>query len=58
VAPGDNLWDAFQKISTNQLGRVAVVDGGRLVGYLSSKDVLHVLALASPSGPERLRPAA
>lgn len=47
AAPGDDLWTAFQKLSTNGLGRLAVVDGGRLVGYLSTKDVLHVLAVST-----------
>jgi CBS domain-containing protein len=47
AAPGDDLWAAFQKLSGNGLGRVAVVDGGRLVGYLSAKDVLHVLAVST-----------
>jgi hypothetical protein len=30
-----------------RLGRVAVVDGRRLVGYLSTKDVMHVLAVST-----------
>jgi CBS domain-containing protein len=47
VAPGASLWDAFQKLSANGLGRVAVMDGERLVGYLSMKDVLHALAMST-----------
>jgi Zn-dependent protease/predicted transcriptional regulator len=47
ATPGDDLWTTFQKLSSNGLGRLAVVDGGRLVGYLSAKDVLHVLAVAT-----------
>jgi len=47
AAPGDDLWAAFQKLSTNGLGRLAVVEGGRLVGYLSTKDVTHVLAVST-----------
>lgn len=50
IAPGDDLWAAFQKISSNDLGRLAVVDAGRLVGYLSSKDVMHVLAVVTAGG--------
>jgi CBS domain-containing protein len=46
VAPADDVWTAYQKLSTNGLGRLAVVDGGRLVGYLSAKDVLHVLTVS------------
>lgn len=47
VDPGDSLWTAFQKLARNGLGRLAVVEGDRLVGYLSTKDVTHVLAIAS-----------
>jgi CBS domain-containing protein len=47
AAPGDDLWAAFQKLSANGLGRLAVVDGGRLAGYLSAKDVLHVLSVST-----------
>lgn len=50
AAPGDDLWAAFQKLSANGLGRLAVVDGGRLAGYLSAKDVLHVLTVSSAGG--------
>lgn len=46
VAPGDSLWHALEKLTQNGLGRVAVLEGGRLVGYLSVKDVAHVLAVA------------
>ena len=47
AAPGDSLWAAFQKLSQNGLGRLAVVDDGRLVGYLSVKDVTHLLTLSA-----------
>ncbi len=56
AAPGDDLWAAFQKLSTNGLGRLAVVEGGRLVGYLSTKDVLHVLAVSTAVGDRGRRP--
>lgn len=46
-APQENLWVAFQKLSTNGLGRLAIVEGERLVGYLSAKDVLHVLSVST-----------
>lgn len=46
TAPGDSLWLAFEKLSTNGLGRLAVLDDQRLVGYLSLKDVLHILAVS------------
>ncbi len=50
VAPGDSLWQALEKLTQNGLGRAAVLEGGRLVGYLSVKDVAHVLAVARRSG--------
>jgi len=46
ASPRESLWEAFQKVSRNGLGRLAVVDSGRLVGYLSVKDLFHVLTLA------------
>jgi Zn-dependent protease len=46
AAPGDGLEDALKKLSGNGLGRLAVVENGRLVGYLSLKDVLHVVAVS------------
>ena len=45
VAPEDSLYRAFEKATRNRLGRVAVLDAGRLAGYLSIKDITHVLAL-------------
>ncbi len=47
AAPGDPLWLAFQKVSQNGLGRLAVLEDGRLVGYLSIKDVAHMLSVAT-----------
>lgn len=60
VERGDSVYAAFEKVSRNGLGRLAVVDGERLVGYLSIKDITHVLALrgvgrAGDSPPVRLR---
>jgi CBS domain-containing protein len=54
VGPGDSLWQAFEKLAQNRLGRLAVLEAGRLVGYLSVKDVMHVLALSSGPGGQRL----
>ena len=48
AAPADALWDAFEKLVGNGVGRLAILDGGRLVGYLSTKDVTHVLAVSTP----------
>lgn len=45
VGPGDSVFDALAKATRNKIGRVAVVEDSRLVGYLSLKDITHVLAL-------------
>jgi Zn-dependent protease len=48
--PGDRVPDALAKLSRNGLGRLAVLDDGRLAGYLSLRDVLHVLAVSTARG--------
>jgi CBS domain-containing protein len=45
VRPGDSVFDALGKATRNKIGRLAVVEDSRLVGYLSLKDITHVLAL-------------
>jgi CBS domain-containing protein len=45
VAQGDSLVRALEKASTNGIGRLAVLESGRLVGYLSLKDITHALIL-------------
>ena len=41
VRPDDNLWDAVDLLATLQDGELAVVDGERLVGSLSTSDALR-----------------
>jgi len=49
ASPADPLWEAFEKLSGN--GR------GRLAGYLSVKDVAHIMAVTSGlGGPQGGRP--
>ena len=43
--------EALHQASTNGLGRLIVLEGTRLVGYLSLKDLGHVLALRSLPEP-------
>jgi Zn-dependent protease/predicted transcriptional regulator len=43
--PDDPLPSALRQATRNGLGRIAVLDRDRLVGYLSIKDIAHVLAL-------------
>lgn len=50
AAPGDRVPDALEKLTRNGLGRLAVLDSGRLVGYLSLRDVLHVLTISTARG--------
>ena len=61
VAAGDNLLEALTKTSRNGLGRVAVMDGRHLAGYLSSDDITDVLTrrgLAPPATRTPRAPAA
>jgi Zn-dependent protease len=53
ASPGDPLPETLAKLSGNGLGRVAVIERDRLVGYLSLKDVLHVLTVATAGGAAR-----
>jgi CBS domain-containing protein len=48
LAPGDGLADALEKLTRNGLGRAAVVEDGALAGYLSLRDVVHVLTISDP----------
>jgi Zn-dependent protease/CBS domain-containing protein len=53
VHPHDPLPVALRQATRNGLGRVAVLDHDRLVGYLSIKDITHVLALHGVRGDVR-----
>jgi len=50
ISPSATALEALQRATGNGLGRLAVVDAGRLVGYLSLRDLTHVLALRSVPG--------
>lgn len=70
IAPTATALEALQKATANGVGRLAVMDGARLVGYLSLKDLAHVMVLrdltdsattagrADPLRPPRARRAA
>jgi Zn-dependent protease len=53
AAPGDRVPAALEKLSRNGLGRLAVLDHDRLAGYLSLKDVLHVLTVSTAGASGR-----
>jgi Zn-dependent protease/CBS domain-containing protein len=50
IPPSASCWDALAKLNRNGVGRLAVVQAGRLVGYLSVRDVAHLLMLAAARG--------
>jgi CBS domain-containing protein len=49
VTPQTSAWQAFLKVAGNGVGRVAVVEDGRLVGLVTRHDLLDKLA----GGPSR-----
>jgi Zn-dependent protease/predicted transcriptional regulator len=53
ASPRESLWQALEKVSRNGIGRVAVVEGDRLAGYLSVKDIMHVLTVSALVTPAR-----
>jgi CBS domain-containing protein len=44
VAPEDTLGEVAEKLSAADAGSALVVDFGRLVGILTSRDVIHAIA--------------
>jgi CBS domain-containing protein len=45
LKPDDDAFEALQKLSTNKIGRLVVVEGGRLAGIISRTDMLKALEL-------------
>jgi Zn-dependent protease/predicted transcriptional regulator len=50
IGPDASSWEALGKLNRNGVGRLAVVEAGRLVGYLSVRDVTHLLVLETAGG--------
>jgi Zn-dependent protease/predicted transcriptional regulator len=48
VAPTESIDRALERGGRNGVGRLAVIEGAALVGYLSLKDITHVLTLGGP----------
>jgi CBS domain-containing protein len=58
VGPEDSAFEALSKATRNQIGRLAVLAGSRLVGYVSLKDITHVLAVRGlPEGARSVQRA-
>lgn len=57
IAPSASCWEALGKLVRNGIGRLVVLQAGRLVGYVSLKDVLHLLTLRTAGAhPDVPRP--
>jgi len=52
IHSGESVFQALGKASRNSLGRLAVLDGSRLIGYVSLKDITHILALRGRPLPQ------
>lgn len=52
VAPGDHLGDVIRRMADRNVGAVLVVDGERLVGILTERDVLRAAASGDDLGRE------
>jgi CBS domain-containing protein len=50
VAPGDELGDVIRQMAERNVGAVLVVDGDRLIGILTERDVLRAVASADDLG--------
>jgi CBS domain-containing protein len=49
AAPGDELFDVQQRFNTSQLDALPVVDNGRFLGLITSRDIAEVYRLLSIS---------
>ncbi|OFW67731.1 MAG: histidine kinase [Actinobacteria bacterium RBG_16_68_21] len=49
VAPGASVYDALQVLAEKNVGALAVVDGGKLVGILSERDYARKVVLVDRS---------
>jgi CBS domain-containing protein len=53
VDPTTSLVDAASRMHERRVGAVVVLDGGRLVGILTERDVLRAVATGGVDGPVR-----
>jgi CBS domain-containing protein len=54
AAPDDSVEEAARRMADDHIGSLPVVDGGRLVGIVTSYDVMRSLAEAPPRNPSAL----
>ncbi len=57
LKPDDDAFKALQKLSTNKIGRLVVMEGGRIAGIISRTDMLKALELyevtrSTPAAPK------
>lgn len=55
IEPSDTLGEAAEKMSELDVGSALVVDSGRLVGILTSRDLLRAIAGRTHSSEARVR---
>jgi CBS domain-containing protein len=50
LKPTDEATEALARMVTDDLGRMPVIDNGRLVGIVSRRDILHLFKIKSDLG--------
>jgi Zn-dependent protease/CBS domain-containing protein len=56
LKPDDDAFAALQKLSTNKIGRLVVMEGDRIVGIISRTDMLKALELYEVTRSGKLQP--
>ena len=49
ASPSDSVYDVTAKLAEKRIGALPVVDGGRIVGIFSERDVIYGLAAHGPA---------
>jgi Zn-dependent protease/CBS domain-containing protein len=56
LKPDDDAFTALQKLSTNKIGRLVVMEGDRIVGIISRTDMLKALELYEVTRSGKIQP--